>query len=97
MEDARFQNIDHTRRLFKSKAGVDILANTTVEQIRLLKRVFEKRHVHEHNEGVISERYVQQIPEDAALLGQRAQLSIEELEAAASVLRDILGRLVKSR
>jgi hypothetical protein len=97
IENGRFQNLTHTRRLFKDKAGVDIFADLTVDQIRLLKRVFEKRHVHEHNEGIISERYVEQIPEDAGLLGQRAQLSSEELEAAASVLRVVLERLVKAR
>jgi hypothetical protein len=93
----RFQNLDHTCRLFKTEAGVNIFTALTMEQIRLLKRVFEKRHVHEHNEGIISERYVEQIPEDVELLGQRAQLSIEELEAAASILRVVLEQLVKAR
>ena len=97
IEHGRFQNLTHTRRLFKENANVDIFADLTVDQIRLLKRVFEKRHVHDHNEGIISERYVEQIPEDAALLGQRAQLSLEELEDAASILRVVLERLVKAR
>jgi hypothetical protein len=97
IEHGRYQNLHHTYRLFKAKAGVNIFAALTTDQIRLLKRVFEKRHVHEHNEGIISERYVEQIPEDVGLLGQRAQLSIEELEAAASVLRVVLAQLVKAR
>jgi hypothetical protein len=61
---ARFQNIDHTRQLFRDHCGIDILAGLTTQQIRQLKRVFEKRHVGEHTEGIVSERYVQQIPED---------------------------------
>jgi len=43
-----------------------------VDEVRLLERVFEKRHVHEHDGGIVSPRYVEQIPGVAALLGQRA-------------------------
>jgi hypothetical protein len=97
IDRGRFQNLDHTRRLFKDNAGMDIFSDLTIAQIRLLKRVFEKRNVYEHNEGIISKRFVEQIPEDAGLLGQKALLSLEELEAAASVLRIVLERLVKAR
>jgi hypothetical protein len=53
IEHGRFQNLDHTCRLFKTEAGVNIFTALTTDQIRLLKRVFEKRHVHEHNEGIL--------------------------------------------
>jgi len=97
IDRGRFQNLDHTRRLFRRSAGIDIFTALDVDGIRLLKRVFEKRHVHEHNEGVISQRYVDQIPEDAALLGQKAELTVQELEEAASILRRVLEQLVKAR
>lgn len=97
VDHGRYQNLDHTRRLFKDNADVDIFSDLSVDQLRLLKRVFEKRHVHKHNEGIISERYVEQIPEDAGFLGQRAHLSLEELDAAANILRVVLESLVKAR
>lgn len=97
MERARFQVIEHTQRLFKDSIGVDILAGLTQEQVRLLKRVFQKRHVHDHNEGIVSPRYADEIPEDAPLLGCPAPLTLEGLEAAAGVLQLVLERLVLAR
>ena len=97
VDRGRFQNLDHTRRLFKDNAGVDIFYDLSVDQIRLLKRTFEKRNVYEHNEGIINERYIEQIPEDTGLVGQQAHLSLEELNATASILRVVLESLVKAR
>lgn len=94
IDQGRFQNIDHTRRQFKSKVGLDIFSGISSIQLRAIKRVFEKRHVAEHNECIISKRYIEQIPEDSDFLGQRAQLSIGELEEAALILRRVLDNLV---
>lgn len=97
VEGGRFQNIKHTRKLFKKEAAVDILEGLQDEDIRCLKRVFEKRHVYDHNKGIASERYVKEIPEDVALLGEKVPLSLEELETSASVLRQVLEVLVAAR
>ena len=97
LDRGRFQNLTHTRRQFREAMGVDVFAELDTDQIRALKRVFEKRHVHEHNEGVVSERYVREIPEDADLLGKTAPLSFEELKDGASILRIVLETLVSHR
>lgn len=86
IDQGRFQNIEHTRRQFTSKVGIDLFYGLTQVQVRMIKRVFEKRHVAEHNEGIISKRYVEQIPEDKHLLGQKAELSISELGEAAHTI-----------
>lgn len=93
----RFQNLDHTRHLFRQSLLVDVFEGLEPEQIRMLKRIFEKRHVHEHNGGIVSDRYVVEIPEDAHLLGKPAPLSLEELETGASLLRLVLQVLVSRR
>lgn len=97
VETGRFQNLDHTRRLFKKELSIDIFGSLEDPEKRLLKRVFEKRHVHDHNHGIVSERYVKQIPEDASLLGKEAPLSVEELVAAGDALRKALMTLVDAR
>jgi hypothetical protein len=97
IDAGRFQNLDHTRRAFRQALKVDVFGGLSIEQVRLLKRVFEKRHVHEHNEGIVSSRYVAEIPEDAHLLGKLAPLSLEELESASSLLRQVLEALVSRR
>jgi Zn finger protein HypA/HybF involved in hydrogenase expression len=93
----RFQNLEHTRRTFRSAKQIDLFDGFTEKDTRTLKRVFEKRHAAEHNEGIASERYVKEIPEDSHLLGQRLPLSLEELEEAAQLLRRALENLVAIR
>ena len=90
----RFQNIEHTRRQFKEHANIDIYSGLSQADIRTIRRVFEKRNVAEHNNGIINERYIEQIPEDRELLGTRAIMSIEELESAARILKTMLDKLL---
>ena len=97
VKQGRFQNLDHTRKLFRKHVGVDFLQGLDHAEVRQLKQVFEKRNVYEHNEGVVNERYANQIPEDSVLLGSKAPLSVDELEAAAGTLRQVLERLVAAR
>jgi hypothetical protein len=97
IEIGRFQNIDHTRRLFKDAGVGDLFDGISDQDKRLIKRVFERRHIHEHNDGIASERYVQNVPEDAALLGKPVELTEQELTSAANVLRRMLENIVRSR
>ena len=46
-----------------------------------------------HHKGVITERFVREIPQDSALLGQVAELSAQEFETAAILLRRVLDRI----
>lgn len=90
-----FQVLFEARKFFKEHAGVDILDGIDEQTLLALRRVFQKRHACIHAGGKITERYVRMIPEDASQLGQDAQLSLEELEIAASAMRTALGALVK--
>ncbi|MDA2934723.1 hypothetical protein MYX82_10330 [Acidobacteria bacterium AH-259-D05] len=72
---------------------MDIFEGLAEEDLLPLRRVFQKRHVHEHNQGIICNKYVREIPEDKHLLGRPAELSLEELNAAAQSLRVVLGNL----
>jgi hypothetical protein len=83
--------------VFKKHRGVDILENLSPRELLTLRRAFQKRHAHVHNNGVIGGRYIQKIPEDSALMGQRAELSIEEFESAAKLLRSVIDRLASLR
>ena len=96
LRNTQFQDLFEARRAFKEHGGVDILGGLSSDQLLTLRRAFQKRHAHLHNGGVIGERYVRRIPADASLLGHRAQLSLEEFEAAAAALRLVIDRIVES-
>jgi hypothetical protein len=72
-----------------------MLAPLSLSALLSLRRVFQKRHVCIHAGGIITERYVKMIPEDAKLLGTQVVLSESELEEAASAMRTALGALVR--
>ena len=95
IEKGRFQNIEHTRQLFKERLKIDLFQDLEQKDIRKIKRVFEKRNIAEHNAGIISKRYVEQIPEDVGLLGQKAELSIDELESASKILKVMLDKFMQ--
>jgi len=96
-EYGSFQDPYEARRFFKKHAGVDILAALDPAQRLVARRVFHKRHAWQHARGMINDRYVRKVPEDAFLSGQEAQLSIEEFEAAAIAVRYMIDGLPERR
>lgn len=94
---ARWQNLEAAREAFIRARHSDILATLTATENLDLRRAFQKRHVSEHNDGIIDDRYINAVPEDAHLLGQRATLQPAELEAAAMALRKVIAVIVDAR
>jgi uncharacterized Zn-finger protein len=94
-ETARFQILFEARKFFKDKLGINILAGLHKDDLLALRRVFQKRHSYEHNHGIIEEKYVKMIPEDAQLLNQRAILSLDEFISASHAMRQALDNLVR--
>jgi hypothetical protein len=59
-----------------------------------VRRVFAKRHLYEHSGGTIDQKHVENVPEDAHLLGQKAELSLDEFRSAAQAIRRVLDAVV---
>ena len=72
---------------------MDILQDLSAEDSLVLRRAFQRRHAHVNRNGMIGGRYVRKVPEDSGLLGRRAELSLDEFEQAASVLRVVVDRV----
>ncbi len=95
-EKGKFQVIFDARRFFKQHINTDIFSGVSPEKLLALRRLFHKRHLFVHSDGTINHKYVQNIPEDKLLLGNKAVLSIEELKSAAEGMRVVLLNLVKA-
>jgi Zn finger protein HypA/HybF involved in hydrogenase expression len=93
----RFQNIPAARKFFATSLGIDIWTPLDTALSLAVRRAFQKRHVLEHNAGMVDQRYVSEVPEDASLIGQHVSLDLGELEAAASGVRLMLQSIVESR
>jgi hypothetical protein len=94
---AKLQNLRVARERFLKARGVDIVSSLTAEQSLALRRLLQKRHAWEHNDGLVDAKYVKEVPEDAALLGDKAPLSLAEFETAMGAMRFVLDVLVSSR
>lgn len=95
-EKVNFQVLFDARRFFKKYINIDILSDLSPGQLLALRRLFYKRHIFVHSDGTINAKYIQNIPEDRLLIGQKAMLSIEELKSAAEGMRIALLNLVKA-
>ncbi|WP_429072079.1 hypothetical protein [Aeromonas veronii] len=95
-QKVNFQVLFDARRFFNKYVSVDILENLDQDKLLALRRLFQKRHLYTHSDGIINEQYIKKIPEDVALLGGKALLSVSEFEMASSALRIAIGDLVKS-
>jgi len=95
-KNCRFQNISDARKFFKKHLNLNILKDLSDDDKLILRRVFQKRHLYEHDQGIINDKYVRMIPEDIKKLNQKAILSLNELKKAANIIRIILLTLVEN-
>ncbi|MEI7847868.1 MAG: hypothetical protein WCK35_18855 [Chloroflexota bacterium] len=93
-EIPRFQNLKDTRDYFKKHISKDIYSGIAITDQNQLRKTFLKRHLYEHNGGIVNARYIQSFPEDRGYLDQLAPLSEDELFISAQILRRILGNLI---
>lgn len=93
-ETTRFQDIYDTRRFFKKHLETDILEDLSQEEELTFKRIFHKRHAYDHNDGIITEKYVKKIPEDNNKLGEKAELSIKEFKIGTKVIRKVITKII---
>jgi len=86
-----WQSLDRLHRQWLDDFGSDLLAALMPEQVRSLRLGLARRHVLEHNGGVVDERYWQETAEGT--LGHRVRVRgpfVVEVLAAAVVLADQL-------
>lgn len=90
----KFQNLDSVEELFKDIFAVDLFEGLDPDKVTLIRRFFQKRHVYQHNKGIIDQKYVDLIPEDKDLLGEAALLDLQEFKDAAVIIRKMLSKII---
>ena len=89
-----FQNLDSAEKFFKDAYRINLFDGLEKDDVLTIKRLFQKRHVYQHNKGVIDPKYINIIPEDVSLLRQVASLDLEEFRDATIVMRKILLKII---
>ena len=89
---------DKPKNLFQNilllNEGLDSLISTAHSNLDLLVRLFQVRHLYEHNMGVVDDDFVKRLPKYSNILGRKYLLTIEELNQFL-VAMDELGVIIE--
>ena len=89
-----FQNLESAKLFFHTELNIDIFQKLSLDQVLSIRRVFQKRHAYQHNDGTIDQRYIMLIPEDSHLLNTKAILTKEEFIEGTEIMRIILNKII---
>lgn len=89
-----FQNLESAKLFLQDHFSIDMFQGLSLDEELSIKRIFQKRHVHQHNKGIIDQRYVNLIPEDGYLLNKRATMTQEEFIKGTEAMRKILVKFI---
>jgi len=87
-----FQNIAALDRSLEKATGVGVAARLGSDEFSDLARLFQVRHIYEHNLGVVDEEFAAKVPAYRHLKGRLYPLSREDVEH----LLELLGQLASS-
>ena len=95
-----FQMIEKGSRLFSKATGKGYDAFLTKEELSFLNLMFQRRHVMEHNGGMVDEYYIHKSNDNSYLVGQRLVIReneilhlIEIVKALSSDLKKLVGKM----
>ncbi|MEQ9403195.1 MAG: hypothetical protein RIM99_06410 [Cyclobacteriaceae bacterium] len=90
-----YQDLKNVVRAFK-KFDIDIYEGISLEEKLIIKKIFQKRHVLQHNAGRINEKFQKQFPEEEFQLGEQVPLDKNEFICGAEVLKKVINNILKS-
>lgn len=89
LEKMRFHNLEAAAIELKSAFDIDLFHGLKVSEIAIAVRLFHRRHVYEHNAGVVDEKYISDSKDNGVRLGQ----AINETQASVHQLIGITARM----
>ena len=89
-----FQNLDSAKEFFHDHFNINMFQGLISDEILSIKRLFQKRHLYQHNRGFIDQKYINIIPEDSHLLNNEAPLTREEFIKGAEAMRKIMVKMI---
>jgi hypothetical protein len=89
-----FQNLECAKEFFHDHLHIDMFQDLSSDEKLSIMRLFQKRHLYQHNRGIVDKRYIIMIPEDINLLNNEAPLTREEFIKGAEAMRKIMVKIV---
>lgn len=86
-----FQNVDELRKAFFNEFRVPLTENA--DHFDFLKRLFQVRHIYEHNMGVVDDEFVSKVPVCGHLKGKKYRLDGGDLDQLMTTLTIVALRI----
>lgn len=95
-ENISFQNISGAKDRLEEQYGVDITRDLTSKDWDHVVLCFQKRHVLEHNKGVIDQAYIDKSGDSSAVIGRKLQIRTSEVQALVPILENMANQISKA-
>ena len=85
---------NHFQNIYALNQSLDELISTKHSDFSFLQKMFQVRHLYEHNMGVIDEDFINKIDGNSSKLGMKYNLSIDEVILFINKMKE-LGEIIK--
>jgi hypothetical protein len=92
LERMRFHDLRATANEIKTGFDIDILGGIRSTDLSAMIRLFHRRHLYEHNSGVVDAKYLADTGDDSVRLGQ----AIHETQSSAHQLLNLVARMAEN-
>ena len=83
-----FQRLGQLIELFEKTTGKDIERLISPQDLIIIQKMFQVRHIYEHNSGVINKSFIQQVPNYKNELGKIYKLAEREIRTFLNILME---------
>lgn len=84
-----FQNIGELNKFLQSKFNKSIIDYTSEEDFRFLFKMFQVRHIYEHNAGEIDNDFIVKLPEYSKSIRRKYQLTEKEVKRFLDIVLNL--------
>lgn len=91
-----FQRLEQGSDLWKSAIDLSYDQVLTGDELRELNTLFQKRHLLEHQDGIVDEKYVTRVSESTLSIGQRIVVSTTDVDNLVSLIQKLSTAIGKA-
>jgi len=96
IEKLSFQNLASADTTLQSLFGFSLRGGVSDDEWALLVRCFQKRHLLAHKMGVVDDKYIAATGDRSAVVGRKARIEANEVDALIDAVSKLSRHLVKS-
>lgn len=90
-----FQIVDKGSKLFEDTTGKAYSDWLSADELAFMKIMFQRRHLIEHNNGMVDQQYLDKSQDSSYVLGQRIIVKLSDASSLLDIIRKLSNGLVE--